>query len=478
MVDIEVEIPKKAFLPAYHHLLESTSDINLLWGGRDSGKSHFIAQKLLYKCLSAPYFRCILIKKTANTIEASQWQTLKDIATKWGIKHLFKFKTHPLSIECINGNTFLARGLDDADNIKSVKDPTDVWYEEMNQATLTDFITVATTLRSEEKVQQWGSLNPETETGDYEEFWIYKTFFKPYVDQGGNIYKTFTGEWWLEIPDEEPVLFSFTCTHTTYHDNPNCKPERKAFLEQLKELDAYYYEVFTKGRWGKKQTGGEFYKKFVRHKHVGTAKFLPGLPVHVSFDFNVLPYMTMLAAQIHRYENDKLTVFEVRIFQEYCLKDPENTTEDCCLNFINDYGNEVTDIFFYGDAMGNKRHEGTGNKTEFKKVKELLVKYIDDSSDRTWRANPSVLQRRTFMNKILAEMHIVDDVIIKILIDSSCKETVKDFENVKLGENGKLKQKYTDPKTKQVYEVGTHCTDAADYLVTKAFEHYFKAVKV
>lgn len=40
---IQVEIPKRAFLPCYHHLLEGDYDIELLWGGRDSGKSHQLA---------------------------------------------------------------------------------------------------------------------------------------------------------------------------------------------------------------------------------------------------------------------------------------------------------------------------------------------------------------------------------------------------------------------------------------------------
>src|SRR5687767_14071997 len=148
MSEVEVQIPTNVYLPCYRHLLHAQADIHFLWGGRDSGKSHYIAQRLIRKCLKAKHFRCIMVKKTGNSIQASQWQTIKDLVTEWGLSSLFVFKTSPLSIECINGNTFLARGCDDPANLKSIKDPTDVWYEELNQLDLYDFITITSTLRS------------------------------------------------------------------------------------------------------------------------------------------------------------------------------------------------------------------------------------------------------------------------------------------------------------------------------------------
>src|SRR5688572_13306703 len=147
-METEIIIPTSVYLPCYRHLNTLKADIHFLWGGRDSGKSHYIAQRLIRKCLKAKYFRCIMVKKTSNSIEASQWQTIKDIVEEWHLDELFVFKKSPLSIECRNGNKFIARGCDDAANLKSIKDPTDVWYEELNQLELTDFITVASTLRS------------------------------------------------------------------------------------------------------------------------------------------------------------------------------------------------------------------------------------------------------------------------------------------------------------------------------------------
>jgi phage terminase large subunit len=70
-----------------------------------------------------PYFRCLLIKKTYNSIKESQWQTIKDVVEEWGLSSVFTFKVSPFTIECENGNRFIARGCDDPQSIKGVKDP-------------------------------------------------------------------------------------------------------------------------------------------------------------------------------------------------------------------------------------------------------------------------------------------------------------------------------------------------------------------
>ena len=80
------------FLPVYKPLRNLKGiHLKFLYGGRDSGKSRDIAQRKILKCLAATYFRCILIKKTANSIKDSQWQEIKDICEEWHIDHLFKF---------------------------------------------------------------------------------------------------------------------------------------------------------------------------------------------------------------------------------------------------------------------------------------------------------------------------------------------------------------------------------------------------
>jgi len=414
MNEVEIKIPISVYLPCYRHLNNTKADIHFLWGGRDSGKSHYIAQRLIRKCLKSKYFRCIMVKKTGNSIEASQWQTVKDIVEEWGLSDFFHFKKAPLSIECVNGNKFLARGCDDAANLKSIKDPTDVWYEELNQLTQTDFITVASTLRSNKSdVEQWGSFNPEA-AGDFEDFWIYKTFFSNY---SGDIYQNFTSTWSIELPDKTFYDFQYTSTHTTYQDNPHCKPARKAFLEQLAFIDPYYYKVFTLGKWGNMQVGDPFCLTFSREKHVGPTVLNRNYEVKISFDFNVNPITCQVFQDYGGFqygiESIKLESSDI-----YKLCDYINLTYQGCLFIVT------------GDATGQNTsalvQDGINYYTVIKSKLNLSIGQI-----KVPTINPKVKENRVLVNAIFSMCNIILDPI-------KCKGLIFDLENVSVNDMGEI----------------------------------------
>ena len=154
------KIVNKHFIP----LLNNKDRYVIMYGGRGSSKSNFEAKKLIYRCLTENYFRHILIRNTYATIKDSSYQTIKDIIFELGLQELFEFKLQPLEIHCINGNCFLARGCDDTQKIKSVKDPTGAWWEE-DIPSEADFITVTTSIRTTKAdfLQETFTINPEVE---------------------------------------------------------------------------------------------------------------------------------------------------------------------------------------------------------------------------------------------------------------------------------------------------------------------------
>ena len=411
--DIAIHIPKKAFLPCYHHLLNSVADINFLWGGRDSGKTHFIAQKLVVKCLKAKKFRCVLVRKTFNAIHDSQFQAIKDVVEQWGLQSLFRFKEAPLSIECINGNKFICRGCDDAGNLKSIKDPTDCWYEEGNQLTLSDFITVATTLRSNEgNVQQWFSFNPES-TGDYKEFWLYKTFFATYT---GDIYKNFESTWTIPTPSGD-VQFTYTSTHTTYHHNRYVKPARVAFLEYLAILNPHYYQVFTLGRWGNEKVNSPFCYCFDAVKHSKPTKVTRAHELILSFDFNVDP----ITCGAYQHYNDWIYGIE-------SIKLDNSDIYKICDYILTAYPG-----FMYlvtGDATGRNTsalvQDGINYYTIIKTKLNLSAGQIKVDS-----VNPRVKDNRMLVNAALHSANIIFDPY-------RCKHLLFDLENVSVTDVGEI----------------------------------------
>lgn len=417
MSEVLIKIPRKAFLPCYHHLLESRSDIDFLWGGRDSGKSRFIASVLIMACLSLPYFRCVLVRKVFNTIKESQWQMIKDVATAWGVDHLFSFNASPLEIRCVNGNRFICRGMDDSANLKSISNPSHCWAEEMNQLSLDDFILIMTSLRCNTgKVKMWCSFNPEAE-GDFNDYWLYKTF---YADQ---IEKSFTSTWSIEVPAFKEVSatkvdYVYTSTHTTYHDNRYCKPERAAFLEQLYYLDPYYYKVFTKGEWGNRKNDDPFCYTFDRQKHVKPTQLNRAYEVKASFDFNVNPitctiFQDYIPNCIYGIESIKLDNSDI-----YKLCDYINANYPGCLFVIT------------GDATGRATtalvQDGINYYTVIKSKLNLSSGQIKVPS-----VNPKVKENRVLVNAVFHTMNVALDPV-------KCKGLIYDCENVSVNDMGDI----------------------------------------
>ena len=286
----KIQIPEEIFLPQYRHLHDDSDiDIDFIYGSRDSGKSRDTAQRLVVKCLSAPYFRHILCRKTFNTIKDSQWQLIKDIVDEWGLSQFFTFTMNPLSITCINGNKFLARGFDDPQKIKSIQNPSGAWVEEANELSQEDWTILTTSLRSNNiRTKVDATFNPECED-DYEHFWLYKDYFSHTNDL------SFTFDKEINISGKISYI-RYRATHTTYLQNPYCTPQRQAFYEGLRDTNPYYYRVYALGLWGKPLPGNNpFAIHYDTKKHKSEMAVLDRTkPLTISIDFNLIPFAVTL----------------------------------------------------------------------------------------------------------------------------------------------------------------------------------------
>lgn len=470
MSKITLDIDEDIFLPKFFPLLNSDADIELLWGGRDSGKSHFKAQELLLKCLSDKYFRCILVRKVFEDIKDSQWQLLKDQAELMGIDQYFKFNSSPLEIKClINSNRFIARGCDKPTKIKSISNPSHVWYEEGNQLTENDYITITTSLRSDHgTVKEYFTLNPESEV-NYEEFWFYKYFFQKHFEKGEYSFEDIVE---IKLPEGKSISLKIIANHSTYRDNPFCSPERIARHEQLKQTNPYYYQIFTLGLWGNRQTGGQFWKCYSPAKHIGKTVYNSQLPLHLTFDFNVNPYMSASVWQIDGKKTSKI--------DEIILSHPRNTSMAVCAEFERKYYSHDAGLFIYGDPGGLK--QSTADETmvrvkeidysEFTKIMNQLSKY--NPTSRVPRAYPPIKLRGDFINTIFES----EFQGIQIIFGDNCKMTHAEYSNLKEASDGTtFKEKYKDEITGVTCERWGHVSDADSYFLTEAFREEFHSFR-
>lgn len=447
---IEVEIDKSVYLECYHHLVDDdpTIDIDILWGGRDSGKSQFVAQKLIDESLDADYFRCLLIKETHESIKDSQWQMLQDVANDWCVDHLYNFNTSPLSIRGANGSVFGARGMNKPGRVRSFTNPSHCWIEEANQISETSFITLLTSLRSNKgRVKLYMTLNPESTVPDYEEFWLYKWFFADYAPE-----KSFTGIKTLKIKVkgvEREVHLRFRVTHTTYHDNPYVSDQRIAFHESLEEASPYWYAVFTDGEWGNQENDSPWAFAFSRTKHIGSCELNRSHPLYLSWDFNRNP---ICCSVIQHYD------LHVRVLET--IKIPKSGVDAMCMQIRTFYPGCL--YIVTGDYSGeNKTSLFQEQVTHYKLIKHHLK--LSDGQIKV-QPNPRLQKNQAHVNTILA--------FYKVTIDKvKGRKLIFDMEKVKKRADGTIVKDDRDDPTQQ-----SDALDTFRYFCNNFLAHYKPAV--
>lgn len=419
---IQVEIDKGVYLECYHHILEDDEDIDIefIWGGRDSGKSLFVAQRLVEKSMASDYFRCLLIKETHESIKDAQWQQIKDVAEDWGVDNLFKFNTSPLQVTCINGGTFLTRGMNQPGRIRSISNPSDAWVEEGNQISKEAFITLLTSLRSNYgRVKLWFTFNPESNVPDYSEFWLYEMFFKKYEPE-----LSFTGEFVIKIGNEE-IRLKYRSTHVTYHNNPYVTAQRKAIHESLQITNYYWYRVFTLGLWGNKLNDSPWAYAFDRRKHVGKTTISRKHPLILSWDFNRNP----MACSVIQFYDNHIQVIET-------IKKANTGIDEMCQYILDKYPG-----FLYlvtGDYSGMTETSLFKEQvTHYTMIKKLLK--LTDGQVRV-KPNPRLEKNSTLVNTIFSYVKITMDEV-------GAKPLIFDCENVRRRADGTIqKENRDDPK--------------------------------
>jgi phage terminase large subunit len=436
------------------NLSNCTDRFVILYGSRGSSKSDYTAKQLVYNCLFHKYFKCILYRKKYNTIQESSYENIKQTIYSLDLQELFTFRVSPLSITCINGNRFMARGGDDPASLKSIKDPTCVWYEE-DVPDEEDFATITLTIRSgkADYLQEYFTVNPEIE-GDYTENWFWKRFFEGHTDLS---YRTTTI---IEV-ENRPVEYSATIHHSVYQDNKWLSDAVKAQIEGYKETNTYLYSVYAKGLWTRKQTGGNFYKLFDRGRNTEVVAYNNTLPLHISFDFNVNPYMTCTIWQLEGRTAKQI--------DEITLTTPNNRTENVCREFIRRYPGHAAGLFVYGDPSGKQEDTRTEKGyNDFVIILRSLSNY--KPSQRVAKAAPPVVMRGNWINTVFAH----NTGGLKIIIGNNCGKSISDLMYLKEASDGtKAKVKERDGDTNISYEKYGHCSDSMDYMLCYAYNAEF-----
>jgi phage terminase large subunit len=224
MATIHLNINKNVFLPCYQPYVNDYSNrYNVYYGGRGSGKTIFVLQKLLIKGLKEKR-TILLMRKTTVSCKFSVWKELKEAVDRFKLTKYFTFYETDYSAVCkLNGTVFKCGGLDNPERIKGFSEISDVLLEEATEFTLEDFELIDGTVRSIKynlPLQMYLLFNPVSKAN-----WVYKRFG---FDTG-------------IVPPDTFVL------KTTYLDNPHLSQDYIARMEHMKQVNPTRWKIEALG---------------------------------------------------------------------------------------------------------------------------------------------------------------------------------------------------------------------------------------
>lgn len=225
---MRIRVHTNIFCPVYlPHLNPDGHRILVFYGGAGSGKSFFVAQRLVYKALRSRR-KILVLRKVNRTTKASTFQLLLDTLDQFGIRDKCSINRTDFTITLPNGSSFLCMGLDDPEKIKSITGLTDAWLEEATEFSLDDFSQVNLRIRDPKAENQEVilSMNPVSKAN-----WTYLQFF---------------------ADNDELTEFRKTVkiVHTNYLDNPFLPPEYVQALLLMKATNEVYYKIYALGEFG------------------------------------------------------------------------------------------------------------------------------------------------------------------------------------------------------------------------------------
>lgn len=305
---------------AYIPYLNDTTRAQIFFGGSSSGKSFFLAQRVVMDVLKGHNY--LIVRNVANTIKRSVYNQIVKTIIDFNLSEVFQMSKSEMVITCKRNNRqILFGGLDDPEKLKSITPIdgviTDIWIEEATETAREAYKQLTKRLRGATPdgigKRIIFSFNPILQT-----HWIYQEFFWNW-DDSKNLYKS----------DDLLIL------KTTYKDNKFLTDEDIYALEH--ETDPYFYNVYTLGNWG--VLGKVIFKNW---RTEDLSDVIPSFDnIYNGIDFGVTDPNAFI--RVHVNEGQK----QIFVFNEY---KKSNTLIDELAEELN---NRISkDEFIVGDPQG------------------------------------------------------------------------------------------------------------------------------
>lgn len=446
---------------AFQYLEDNITTELLYGGGSGGGKTFLICFWQIYRRLKYAGTIGLIGREELARIKDSTLVTFFEVAgllgMKAGIDYNYNAQDHIIFFN--NASKILLREL------KQI--PSDLEFQRFGSVPLTDACLEEAGEISEKAfeiintrcvflLENFGLIPKVLITANPEDNWLKKKYVVPQREGTIKPYQKFV-----------PALVG---------DNPNQKyvENKRQQLERM--ADPYNRARLLDGDWDvQPRSGREYFPNFNEQIHVEKKAYNPKLPLHISFDFNRNPYMTLEVAQIE--VDEKLKKAFVYFIDEFCLPHPLNTTKAVCKRFHEKYYvqlNHRAGVFLYGDpsgAAGSTMQTEEDVRHNYDIIRKELYQMLMHGSIRVMKYAPSLVRRREFMIDILEETKLP----VSIRVSPACPELIGDLRYLKEDVNGgKLKNEEMDPILRKKVNKRSHTSDAGEYMLVRAFPQVFK----
>jgi len=477
---LKLTLPQKA-------ILQSKQSINIFLAGQGSGKTHSMSVISSFFITNFPKALGLIAANTYSQLNAATLKTIREIWTKnlglieynqyntqgnyvigvippahWKKNHTFKDYSRVISFK--NGAAVLTGSLD---NYKALDGITNAWTlldETKDTKEVAIKEVVIGRLRQEVMYHdKKGVLNDKGQGIPFMPLFMFTSPAKlEWINEWFELDK-FEHEIKEKIFQED----DFFCKDhngkrvvisSTFHNKQNLPSNY--IQNQFQRLNPDLQEMLIYGS-PFSRSGGEFYKYFSRDQHVKELQYNSDLPLHISFDENVNPYITLTIWQLQGKRAMQI--------DEICLENPRNSLSALCLEFEKRYYNHQAGLFIYGDRTSKKEDTKLEKGQNFF---TLALSYLSKfhPSLRIPTINPSVVMRGSWINTIFSNQ--IDGISIEI--DRNCTNTISDYMYLKEAADGrKEKKKVKDETTGISYEKYGHASDCNDYFLTYAYNESY-----
>lgn len=414
-------------------------------------------------CIRFPDIRCVIARKTIKSLKESTFNTVRSVLKDWGLQEGVNFKINNLEnwLQFWNGSVIYLKELEAT--------PADPQFERLGSTEITAAFVDEVSEISERAIEVLMS-RCRWKVAEYMGY--------PRILMTTNPCATWVRSRFVQDNNGDPVTLADTDAFIRFsvYDNP-CEEFVKIYENNLKNIkDPATRARLLYGNWDFVSANeAAAYWQFDGDKHLVTdlkeQKYDPLKPIILSFDFNVMPYMSCLMFQVD-YDHRKVYVLE-EILGKPDTK--ENNTPKFAEKIKNKILNEqhTGGLFITGDPAGLARStqtiDGENNYT-------IIENTLKNAGIRTrlklLKKQPPQMTRLEFINSIFSGYDGWE-----CLVDIRCRRFTEDLIYQKKNPDGsKSKAKVQDPKLGVKYEKYGHLSDCFDYFMcmflNDSWNHY------